>query len=271
MIPADCSTLKPTSEFQPPRQPELSTKPEPVAPCTDDALETLQGQLHYVFNNRELLIEALTHRSYFHESPDKSRSYNERVEFLGDAVLGMAITDILFRENASLSESEMSKLKSYLVSREILAELATGIDIGRYIRLGKGEESTGGRKKSSLIANTLEAIIGAIFLDSNYQVAKSVVMQMYASTINRAINQHQHYDYKTTLQELSQTLFTTLPEYKLVSERGDDHNKTFVYEVYLNAQPLATGSGKSKKTAQINAACAALQTLHQRGITVKQT
>ncbi|MBF0317096.1 MAG: ribonuclease III [Nitrospirae bacterium] len=264
---SDSSTLNPLSELHcPGLSVQLPQPHEPAEPSTVATLEALQGQLHYIFKDRELLLEALTHRSYFHESPGKSRAYNERFEFLGDAVLGMAITDILFRENASLSESEMSKLKSYLVSREILAQLASEIDIGRYIRLGKGEESTGGRKKSSLIANTLEAIIGAIFLDSDYPVVKSVIMQLYTPAINRAINQHHPYDYKTTLQELSQTLFATLPEYRLISEMGDDHNKTFVYEVCLNAQPLATGTGKSKKTAQINAACAALQTLHKKEI-----
>ncbi|MBF0336505.1 MAG: ribonuclease III [Nitrospirae bacterium] len=239
-------------------QPSIQSEP------VDSGLETLEGLLNYTFRDKGLLIEALTHRSYFHESPGKSCAYNERFEFLGDAVLGMAITDILFRENASLSEAEMSKLKSYLVSRDILAQLALEMNIGQYIRLGKGEELTGGRKKNSLIANTLEAIIGAVYLDSDYVVVKNVIAHLYASTINKAINQHHPYDYKTTLQELSQTLFATLPEYRLVSETGDDHNKTFVYEVCLNAQPLATGTGKSKKTAQINAACAALQTLHKK-------
>ncbi|KJU85608.1 ribonuclease III [Candidatus Magnetobacterium bavaricum] len=264
---SDSSTLNPLPELQclglSAQLPGLCETAEPSSCAT---LETLQGQLHYIFKDRELLLEALTHRSYFHESPSKSRAYNERFEFLGDAVLGMAITDILFRENASLSESEMSKLKSYLVSREILAQLASDINIGRYIRLGKGEESTGGRKKSSLIANTLEAIIGAIFIDSDYPVVKSVIMYLYEATINKAINQHYPYDYKTTLQELSQTLFATLPEYRLVSEMGDDHNKTFVYEVCLNGQALATGIGKSKKAAQINAASTALQILYKKEI-----
>ncbi|MBF0342832.1 MAG: ribonuclease III [Nitrospirae bacterium] len=224
----------------------------------------LEKGLNYTFKKKELLIEALTHRSYFHEKPDKSHKYNERFEFLGDAVLGLSITEILFRENTSFSEAEMSKLKAYLVSREMLSQIAADLEIGSYIRLGKGEELTGGRKKTSIAANTLEAIIGAIFLDSDYQNVRSVITQLYAPTIDRVLNEDSPYDYKTTLQEISQTLFATLPEYRLVSETGDDHNKTFTYDVYLNGKPLGEGSGKSKKTAQMKAARKALDNLNKK-------
>jgi len=224
-------------------------------------LTILETSLNYIFKNRELLLEALTHRSYCHESSDKAKKYNERIEFLGDAVLGLVITESLYQENANLEESLMSKFKSYLVSRKILAHLASEINIGEHLRIGKGEEMSGGRKKLSLLANTLEAIFGAVFLDSDYPTAKSVILLLYSPILKKVLEKGLLEDFKSELQEISQTFFGSLPEYRLIEETGDDHNKTFMYEVYLNGRKYGEGSGKNKKTAQTNAARKALKTL----------
>ncbi|MBF0320439.1 MAG: ribonuclease III [Nitrospirae bacterium] len=235
-------------------------------------LTSLEQSINYYFNDKGLLIESVTHRSYYHECLDKSQPYNERVEFLGDAVLGLAISETLYTEHVFcrkndktihtiFSESEMSRLKSYLVSKKILSQLAQDINLGNYLKLGKGEEMTGGREKLSLLANTLEAIFGAVFLDGGYEAAKAVILGLYQPILTQILSNHTSFDYKTELQEISQKLFSSLPEYKLVLESGNDHDKDFVYEVYLDGKCMGTGSGKNKKTAQSAAACMALETL----------
>ncbi len=224
-------------------------------------IKILEKSLNYTFKDEELLLEALTHRSYCHEFPDKAKKYNERIEFLGDAVLGLVITETLYRENAYFEESQMSKFKSYLVSRKILAQLASEINLGEHLRIGKGEEMSGGRKKISLLANTLEAIFGALFLDSDYDTAKSVILLLYFPILKKVLEKGILEDFKTELQEISQTLFGSLPEYRLIEESGDDHNKTFVYEVYVGGRKYGEGSGRNKKTAQTNAARQALTML----------
>ncbi len=226
-----------------------------------DDLEILEESLHYRFRNRAFLLEAITHRSYCHEFPDQLNTYNERIEFLGDAVLGLVITESLFREESHYEESQMSKFKSYLVSRKILARLATEIDLGKHLRIGKGEEMSGGRKKLSLLANTLEAIFGALYLDSDYETARAAILRLYTSVFREVVTEGIHDDFKTELQEISQMVFGNLPDYRLTGESGDDHNKTFTYEVYLGGKKYGVGTGKNKKAAQTHAARQALETL----------
>ncbi|MCG6553977.1 MAG: ribonuclease III [Candidatus Magnetominusculus sp. LBB02] len=233
-------------------------------------LTSLEQSLNYYFNEKELLVEAVTHRSYYHECSDKSQTYNERVEFLGDSVLGLAISEALYGEkvfckkhdklvHTILNESEMSRLKSYLVSKKTLSQLALEINLGCYLKLGKGEEMTGGREKHSLLANTLEAVFGAVFLDGGYEVAKKVIIGLYQPVITHMLNSHTSFDFKTELQEISQKLFSALPEYKLAKEAGNDHDKDFVYEVYVGGKLMGSGSGKNKKAAQSEAARKALE------------
>ncbi|MBF0487256.1 MAG: ribonuclease III [Nitrospirae bacterium] len=235
-------------------------------------LTSLEQSLNYYFNDKELLIEAVTHRSYYHECLDKSQPYNERVEFLGDSVLGLAISETLYIEkifckkndkliHTIFTESEMSRLKSYLVSKKILSELALAMNLGQYLKLGKGEEMTGGREKLSLLANTLEAIFGAVFLDGGYDTAKKIIIGLYQPVLTQLLNSHTSFDFKTELQEISQKLFSSLPDYKLASEAGNDHNKDFVYEVFVGGKCMGSGRGKNKKTAQSEAARMALETL----------
>ncbi|MEO5355968.1 MAG: ribonuclease III [Nitrospirae bacterium YQR-1] len=221
----------------------------------------LEEALNYHFVNKTLLDEAITHRSYYHECPDKSRKYNERIEFLGDSVLGLAITEALFRENSVFTESEMSKMKSYLVSKKMLHSIASGLNLGSFLRLGKGEEMTGGREKASLLANSMEAVIGAVFLDSDYERAKEVVLNLYKKDIEELVVKQRCYDYKTELQELGQKLYAELPEYVLVAETGTDHDKAFTYEVRLNGRCFGSGEGKNKKSAQSEAARMALEAI----------
>ncbi|KWT90502.1 ribonuclease III [Candidatus Magnetominusculus xianensis] len=235
-------------------------------------LTALEQSLNYYFNDKELLVEAVTHRSYYHECLDKSQQYNERVEFLGDSVLGLAISETLYVEkvfckknnklvHTIFSESEMSRLKSYLVSKKILSQLALDMNLGQYLKLGKGEEMTGGREKHSLLANTLEAIFGAVFLDGGYDTAKTVIIKLYQPVLTQVLSSHTSFDYKTELQEISQKLFSSLPEYKLALESGNDHDKDFVYEVYLGGKCMGSGSGKNKKSAQSEAARVALEAI----------
>jgi len=226
----------------------------------------IEEVISYSFGSKNLLDDALTHRSYFHECPNAARTHNERMEFLGDAVLGLAITEALFREMPEASESELSRIKSHLISRETLAQIAAQCDIGRHIRLGRGEDITGGRAKTSVLANVMEAVIGAVFLDGGYRAAAEMVAGIYADLILHAGRQRSFPDFKTELQELNQKLFGRLPEYRLVDETGDDHDKTFTYEVHVDGKLCGRGSGRNKKAAQTSAAGMALEKMKATGI-----
>lgn len=221
--------------------------------------EELERLLGYHFRNAELLIEAVTHKSYHHENPDESPRYNERLEFLGDSVLGLVIAETLFIEDKPLTEAEMSKMKSYLVKESVLFETASRLLVGKYLRLGRGEESTGGRQKKSILSDAVEALFGAIFLDSDYETVKSVILRLFSDKINSAISKKEGYDFKSELQEKSQSIFGILPEYRIVKQEGEEHKKVFTVDVYIDGQLYGSGIGKSKKDAQMNAAREALK------------
>lgn len=221
--------------------------------CSEN-LEKLEKSLSYTFADRALLVEALTHRSFHHEHPRKARSYNERLEFLGDSVLALVIVEYIFRCEKELSESLMAKIKSYLVRGSVLSEIAAELSLGDYIRLGKGEEDTGGRGKRSILADALEAVIGAAYLDGGYENVRKVILGLFKERISIAISSGQYHDYKTELQEKSQTLFNVLPEYRATRQDGDEHLKTFTVEVLIEGKRLGTGIGKSKKEAETSAA-----------------
>ncbi|GER92417.1 ribonuclease III [hot springs metagenome] len=229
--------------------------------CYSENIEMLEDLLGYRFNNKELLLDALTHKSYHHEKPDKAPRYNERLEFLGDSVLGLVIAESLFCYNILLTEADMSKMKSYLVKESMLFEIASRLSLGKYLRLGRGEESTGGRQKKSILSDAVEALFGAIFLDSDYKTAKSVILRLFSDKIDRIISKKEGHDFKSELQEKSQSLFGILPEYKIVKQEGEEHKKIFTVEVYINGQLYGGGTGKSKKDAQMNAAKEAIKKL----------
>lgn len=221
----------------------------------------LEDSLGYQFKNSKLLREALTHKSYHHEKPDEVLNYNEQLEFLGDSVLGLVIAETLFINETPLTEADMSKMKSYLVKESVLFDTASRLLLGKYLRLGRGEESTGGRQKKSILSDAVEALFGAIFLDSNYETARSVILRLFSDKIDSIISKKEGHDFKSELQEKSQSMFGILPEYRIAKQEGEEHKKVFTVDVYINGQLCGSGIGKSKKDAQMSAAKEALKKL----------
>ena len=223
----------------------------------------LEAELGYTFHDRALLREALTHSSFFHENPAKAKTYNERLEFLGDSVLGFVIVEYLFLQDSMLSESVMAKTKSYIVKESILSETARSISLGSYLRLGKGEEATGGRKKPSLLADAVEALLGAVYIDAGYKKTRDLILRLFREKIDRILSSGEFLDFKTDLQEKTQQLFGVIPEYRLVRQEGQEHRKVFTVDVHINGEKCGTGSGKNKKEAETCAAREALERLRE--------
>lgn len=221
----------------------------------------LGKHLGYLFKNKEILTEALTHKSFYYENPEKSTTHNERLEFLGDSVLGFVIVEYLFLSNNQFAESSMAKIKSYLVKEYVISEIARSLSLGKYLRLGKGEEATGGRIKKSLLADALEAVLGAVYIDAGYEKAKEVILRLFNEKICAVLNSGEFYDFKTELQEKTQLLFNALPEYRVIKQEGEEHKKIFTVEVFIEGKKFGTGSGRSKKEAQTIAAKEALARL----------
>lgn len=224
-------------------------------------LSDLEKRLGYVFKDKRLLVEALTHRSFYHENPDKTIFHNERLEFLGDSVLGFVIVEYLFSSEKKFTESEMAKIKSYLVKESVLSDIADSISLGKYIRLGKGEEATGGRTKKSILADTVEALFGAVYLDGGYKKVKTIIIRLFKKEIDALMASNRFYDYKTELQEKTQMLFGVLPEYKVIKQEGKEHDKIFTIDVFIEGKRFGRGSGRSKKEAETSAAREALSQL----------
>lgn len=228
-------------------------------------LEDLQNVLNYRFNDPGLLLQALVHRSFVHENPHMEQKDNERLEFLGDAVLGLCISHLLLMSFPEYNEGDLSRLRSSIVNERELARLAFEMNLGSYLQLGKGEEMTGGRQKSSLLADSLEALLAAIYLDGGMEPAREVVKRLFHAYLDPEHMDHPlktlDKDYKTQLQELTQARFKLTPIYALEAEQGPDHDKTFFMSVTLGGKVLSHGSGKSKKEAQQEAAQKAIETL----------
>ncbi len=221
----------------------------------------LEQSLGYSFRDRQLLLEALTHRSFYHEHPDQAYAYNERLEFLGDSVLGFVIVEYLYSLESKLPESVMAKTKSYIVKEAVLSDLASHISLGKYLRLGKGEETTGGRTKRSLLADAVEAVLGALYLDGGLGEARSLILSFLKEKIDSIISSGEFHDFKTELQEKTQMLFGSIPAYKIIKQEGEEHKKIFTIEVHIAGEHYGTGIGKSKKEAEISAAKEALKKL----------
>ena len=222
------------------------------------AMGALQERLGYSFVRSELLELALTHRSWCAEHAGFES--NERLEFLGDSVLGMAVTGHIFASQPPLPEGAMAKARAAVVSATALAEIARKLDLGEGLRLGKGEEATGGRQKQSILADAMEAVLGAIYLDSGPALAYAVVLDLFGERAAAAVEDPGLFDFKTRLQELAASRFEGLPEYR-VSEEGPDHEKSFTARVTLGGVVLGEGVGRSKKEAQQAAARQAWATL----------
>lgn len=224
--------------------------------------EAAQQALGYTFQRPELLYEALSHSSFVNEQADPKRRDNERFEFLGDAVLNLVVGDLLMSHDPELREGDLTRIRSAMVNEQQLAGLSRAIDLGRHILLGKGESRTGGRDKSSILADCLEAVIAAIYLDGGFSASFEFIRRHFSHLIQPLVGKINAEDYKSELQEFVQSRHHTGPVYKLYCESGPDHDKTFRFQ--LEACGIRTrGIGKSKKSAEQDAARIALQILRQ--------
>jgi ribonuclease-3 len=236
---------------------------------TDDRLKklrTLIKKLGAKFNRVESLDRALTHSSSVHEDTEGLDHDNESLEFLGDAVLGLVISDHLFNTFPDYSPGDYSKLKASLVSKSVLAKKARELQLGDYLHLGRGEEMTGGRTKDSVLADALEAVIGAVFSDQGYEAAEKFVVNLLQDRIAESVDGPLMTDYKSRLQNYFQEQFKELPEYKVVRESGPDHKRTFEVEITAQGKVVGQGRGRSKKSAEQAAAKEALFTLAAAGL-----
>ncbi|SKC87117.1 ribonuclease III [Maledivibacter halophilus] len=224
-------------------------------------LKEFEDLIHYEFRNKELLVEALTHSSYANERKNRKCKYNERLEFLGDSVLGLVISDYLFINYPDLPEGELTKTRAKIVCETTLSFCAKTINLGYYLMLGKGEEATGGRERQSLLADAFESIIGAIYLDGGIDSATMFILSTMREVINDALCGKIFIDYKTRLQEVIQNDSNVKITYEIINEKGPDHNKTFYTQVKRNARVLGHGKGKSKKESEQNAARMALDVM----------
>ncbi|MBU2535425.1 MAG: ribonuclease III [Chloroflexota bacterium] len=219
---------------------------------------SLQKLLQVQFEAPSLLEQALVHSSYLNEYPGEIRVSNERLEFLGDAVLGLIVAEKLYQDFPDLTEGEMTRIRSVLVRRETLADTAGSLKLGDYLYMGKGEEASGGRKKPANSSGAFEAIIAAIFLDQGLAVAKELVLRLLAEELEQVMGRGGGVDYKSQLQELIQSKYRSSPAYRTIQATGPDHDKLFTVEVLLGDRVLGKGSGKSKKLAETDAARDAL-------------
>lgn len=222
-------------------------------------MKTLETKLGYQFQTPKLLDHALTHSSYANEHHLGSISSNERLEFLGDSVLGMIVADHLYRTFPDLPEGDLTRIRANLVCEGSLVLVAKEWDLGRYLKLGKGENACGGRSRPSILADAVEAVLAAVFLDGGLEHDRDIIQRFLLDRmeqVNRASRDH-----KTYLQELVQRKSGQVLSYELIGESGPDHNKTFQMQVLLNGQPIGQGTGHSKKEAEQAAANAAIERL----------
>lgn len=227
----------------------------------DEAIAGLQQRIGYRFSGTTLLREALTHRSYANERRDSDGIDNQRLEFLGDAVLGLVVGEQLYSRFAGLPEGELTRIRAETVNAGALAQAARAIGLGTALLLGKGEEKSGGRTKENILADALEAILGAIYLDGGLEAVRPVVLQLLGDRVLAAASRQVGTDYKTRLQEYFQARRRPAPEYVLVAAEGPVHDRLFTVEVRSDEECLALGTGRSKKEAEQQAACGALERL----------
>lgn len=218
-----------------------------------------QKIIQYNFQNGNLLRNALTHSSYINEGKASQAGNNERLEFLGDAILDAVISDYLYSRLDNVEEGELTKLRAVIVCERSLAVCGNRISIGSYLRLGKGEENSGGRKRGSIIADALEAIIGAIYLDGGWNAAHEFVTRVFSVLIEDALSGKLHMDYKTAIQETLQSQGEVDICYVIEREEGPDHDKTFYANLIFRGDIIGRGSGRSKKEAEQQAAKQALE------------
>lgn len=220
-------------------------------------MKPLEENLRYEFKNKKLLINALTHSSYANEARDGVSS-NERLEFLGDSVLSIVVSEYIYKEFNNLPEGELTKLRASLVCEKSLCQFSRELDLGKYLRLGKGEDKGGGRERDSILADAFEAVLAAMYLDGGFNVAKNHVMRFIKNELKHT-DDEVFKDYKTALQEIIQKNPEEFVTYILTKESGPDHDKVFEVEVRLNSNTIGKGMGKNKKQAEQSAAKEALR------------
>lgn len=228
-------------------------------------LGTLQSILGVTFHDDSLLRQALVHRSYLNENPSLNLTSNERLEFLGDAVLSFVVADELYSRFPDFSEGELTNLRSSLVRGETLSKIALSLHLGDYLFLGRGEEESGGRIRARNLSCALEAVIGAIFLDQGLEAARGFIMRILSSKLERAAEDKPKADYKSRLQHIIQLERKVTPVYRTIDETGPDHAKVFTVEVLAGDAVLGRGSGPSKRSAEMEAARQALKNLRETG------
>lgn len=216
-------------------------------------LKELQKLIKYKFEDESKLTQALIHRSYLNEHKDSKLSSNERYEFLGDAVLELWSSDTLFHLFPKFDEGKMTNLRSLIVCTKNLSEIANSLDLGKFIMLSHGEENHGGRTNQSILADTLEAIIGAIYLDSDTKKTFMVLDKLFSNSLQKLSSQKIYKDPKSIFQEIAQARRGITPHYQIISESGPDHQKTFKVAVFLDKEKIATGTGNSKQKAEEDA------------------
>ena len=224
-------------------------------------MKTLEEKIGYAFRDRTLLENALTHSSYANEHRDKGMPSNERLEFLGDSILGLVVADHLYRNRPDLPEGDLTRIRAALVCEGSLVEVAKSLDLGSYLKLGRGEESGGGRKRPSIQADAVEAMLAAVYLDGGIGQARKLIHNLILNQEREKIANGR--DFKTALQELVQRESGQVLSYRLVGDSGPDHAKCFSMEVLLNGQPIGAGEGRSKKEAEQAAAKAAVGKLEK--------
>jgi ribonuclease-3 len=232
--------------------------------ASEDPVRALEARLATPFRDRALALAALTHKSYVNEHREDALQDNERLEFLGDAVIDLAVSHRLMERFPAAREGDLSKMRAAVVDEQGLSEMARALDLGGLLRLGRGEELTGGRQKASLLADAMEAVVAAIYVEAGLEAVLGLIDRFLGEAFARAAAGTLDRDYKTQLQELSQSALRATPRYRVVAERGPDHSKIFEVETDLRGEVVGRGEGRSKKDAEQAAAKLALDALGRR-------
>lgn len=233
----------------------------PFEECECAFMRELETKLGYAFQNIALLDEALNHSSYANEHRGRKMNSNERLEFLGDSVLGFVTAEFLFLQHPDLPEGDLTRIRAALVCEQSLYEVARKLELGRYLKLGKGEEAGGGRERTSILADATEAVFAAVYLDGGIEAASALIHRCLLDAEKEEAVEERRRDYKTELQELVQRKADQSLLYRMAGEEGPDHDKTFLAEVLLNGAVVGDGGGHSKKEAEQSAARTALEKL----------
>ncbi|MBP5204504.1 ribonuclease III [bacterium] len=242
----------------------MRKKPQPIIDYDD-----LEKRIGVKFTNRDLLKTALTHRSYINENREQNIENNERLEFLGDAVLELIISDHIYKKYPEKHEGELTSIRSALVRTESIAEESKKMGIGQYLLLSKGEEESGGKDKEYIIADLYEAVLGAIYLDKDYETAKEYVTRTILKKVDKVVEEELFIDPKTKIQELSQAKYKVTPTYTILKEEGPDHDKHFTIGLFLENKEIAQGVGTSKQKAEEDAARKAILIMKKDKINLK--